>query len=49
MRPLGRTEIIINAHPTSLAFYLVNEYRQGEWGEAGPLPAILIRVGKRLP
>jgi hypothetical protein len=29
MRPLGRTEIIINAHPTSLAF---NEYRQGEWG-----------------
>jgi hypothetical protein len=46
MRPLGRTEIIISAHPTSLAF---NEYRQGEWGEAGPLPAILIRVGKRLP
>jgi hypothetical protein len=45
MRPLGRTEIIINAHPTSLA---CNEYRQGEWGKAGP-PAILIRVGKRLP
>jgi GNAT superfamily N-acetyltransferase len=48
-RRLGRTEIIINAHPTSLAFYLANGYRQGEWRDVGPLPATLIRVGKRLP
>jgi len=48
-RRLGKTEIIINAHPTSLTFYLANGYRQGEWGNAGPLPATLIRVGKRLP
>src|SRR5437764_14774490 len=48
-RLLGRPEIIINAHPTSLAFYLANGYRQGEWRNAGPLPASLIRVGKRLP
>src|SRR5215470_5204586 len=48
-RLLGRTQIIINAHPTSLAFYLANGYRQGEWDDAGPLPATLIRVGKRLP
>lgn len=48
-RRLGKTEIIINAPPTSLAFYLANGYRQGEWGDAGPLPATLIRVGKRLP
>ena len=31
-RRLGKTKIIINAHPTSLAFYLANGYRQGEWG-----------------
>ena len=48
-RRLGKTEIIINAHPTSLAFYLANGYRQGEWGDAGLLPVTLIRVGKRLP
>jgi GNAT superfamily N-acetyltransferase len=48
-RRLGATEIIINSHPASLAFYLANGYRQGDWGDAGPLPASLIRVGKRLP
>jgi len=46
---LGRTEIVINAHPTSLGFYLTNGYREGEWSDVRPLPATLIRVGKRLP
>jgi N-acetylglutamate synthase-like GNAT family acetyltransferase len=46
---LGRTEIVINAHPTSLGFYLANGYREGEWSDVRPLPASLIRVGKRLP
>jgi GNAT superfamily N-acetyltransferase len=45
----GRTEIVINAHPTSLTFYLANGYREGEWRDAAPVPATLIRVGKRLP
>jgi GNAT superfamily N-acetyltransferase len=45
---LGRTEIVINAHPTSLGFYLANGYREGEWSDVRPLPASLIRVGKRL-
>lgn len=31
-RRLGKTEITINAHPTSPAFYLANGCRQGEWG-----------------
>jgi len=44
-----RTEIVINAHPTSLGFYLANGYREGEWSDVRPLPASLIRVGKRLP
>ena len=35
-------------HPTSLTFYLANGYREGEWRDAGPVPATLIRVGKRL-
>jgi len=48
-RALGRTEIIINAHPTSLTFYLANGYVEGDWRDAGPVPAGLIRVGKRLP
>jgi predicted N-acetyltransferase YhbS len=26
-RLLGKTEIVINAHPTSLAFYLADGYR----------------------
>ena len=47
-RGLGRTEIVINAHPTSLSFYLANGYREGEWRDAKPVPANLIRVGKRL-
>jgi len=47
-RGLGRTEIVINAHPTSLSFYLASGYREGEWRDAGPVPANLIRVGKRL-
>jgi GNAT superfamily N-acetyltransferase len=48
-RAFGRTEIVINAHPTSLPFYLANGYREGEWRDAAPVPASLIRVGKRLP
>jgi hypothetical protein len=36
------------AHPTSLAFYLANGYREGEWRDKGPVPATLIRVGKRV-
>jgi GNAT superfamily N-acetyltransferase len=47
-RAFGKTEIVINAHPTSLTFYLANGYRQGEWRNATPVPATLIRVGKRL-
>jgi GNAT superfamily N-acetyltransferase len=48
-RALGRTEIIINAHQSSLAFYLANGYRKGEWDDGAPLRPTLIRVGKRLP
>ena len=48
-RAFSRTEIVINAHPTSLPFYLANGYREGEWGDAASVPATLIRVGKRLP
>lgn len=48
VRASGRTEVVINAHPTSLTFYLANGYREGEWRDAGPVPATLIRVGKRL-
>jgi GNAT superfamily N-acetyltransferase len=48
-RALGRAAIVINAHPTSLAFYLVNGYREGPGRDQGPVPATLIRVGKRLP
>src|SRR4029077_12781362 len=44
----GRTIVVINAHPTSLTFYLANGYRIGDWQDAGPVPATLIRVGKRL-
>ena len=47
-RDLGRTAVVINAHPTSLTFYLANGYREGEWRDAGPVPATLIRVGKQL-
>jgi Acetyltransferase (GNAT) domain len=46
---LGRSQVIINAHPTSLAFYLANGYREGAWRDKGPVPATLIRVGKNLP
>jgi len=45
----GKTEIVINAHPSSLAFYVANGYREGEWDDAGPPRPGLIRVGKRLP
>jgi GNAT superfamily N-acetyltransferase len=47
-RALGKTEIVVNAHPSSLAFYLANGYREGEL-DAGPPRPGLIRVGKRLP
>ena len=47
-RAFGRTEVVINAHPTSLTFYLANGYRKGAWRDKGPVPAMLIRVGKRL-
>jgi GNAT superfamily N-acetyltransferase len=48
-RTFGKTEIVINAHPSALAFYLANGYREGDWGDLGPLRPTLIRVGKRLP
>jgi GNAT superfamily N-acetyltransferase len=48
-RVLGKTEIVINAHPTSLDFYLANGYREGEWADPGLVPSGLVRVGKRLP
>ena len=38
-RAFGRTEVVINAHPTSLTFYLANGYCEGEWRDAGPVPA----------
>ncbi len=44
----GRSEIVINAHPTSLTFYLANGYAEGDWRDAGPVHPALIRVGKRL-
>jgi GNAT superfamily N-acetyltransferase len=47
-RAFGRTEVVINAHPTSLTFYLANGYREGAWRDKGPVPATLIRVGKKL-
>jgi N-acetylglutamate synthase-like GNAT family acetyltransferase len=48
-RAFGKTEIVINAHPSSLAFYLANGYREGEWDDAGSPRPDLIRVGKCLP
>jgi GNAT superfamily N-acetyltransferase len=39
-RSLGRTEVVINAHPTSLTFYLANGYREGEWRDSKPVPAV---------
>jgi GNAT superfamily N-acetyltransferase len=48
-RAFGRTEVVINAHPTSLIFYLANGYCEGAWRDKGPVPATLVRVGKRLP
>jgi GNAT superfamily N-acetyltransferase len=48
VRDLGRTEVVINAHPTSLAFYLANGYAEGAWRDKGPVPVPCIRVGKRL-
>jgi N-acetylglutamate synthase-like GNAT family acetyltransferase len=45
---LGRADVVINAHPTSLTFYLANGYAEGDWRDAGPVPAGLVRVGKRL-
>jgi len=48
-RARGKAEIVINAHPSSLDFYLANGYRGGEWADRGPIPSGLVRVGKRLP
>jgi GNAT superfamily N-acetyltransferase len=48
-RAFGRTEVVINAHPTSLTFYLASGYCEGAWRDKGPVPATLVRVGKRLP
>ena len=44
----GRTDVVINAHPTSLTFYLANGYAPGDWADKGPAHPDLIRVGKRL-
>ena len=47
--PVGfGTDVVINAHQTSLKFYLANGYAEGEWRDAGPVHPGLIRVGKRL-
>jgi GNAT superfamily N-acetyltransferase len=48
VRDFGRTKVVINAHPTSLAFYLANGYSGGNWRDIGPVPAGLVRVGKKL-
>jgi GNAT superfamily N-acetyltransferase len=45
---LGRTEVVINAHPMSLTFYLANGYAEGDWRDAAPVHPNLIRVGKRI-
>ena len=44
----GRSEVVINAHPTSLTFYLAHGYAEGDWQDAGPVHPDLIRVGKRV-
>jgi GNAT superfamily N-acetyltransferase len=44
----GRSVVVINAHPTSVSFYLANGYAPGEWRDAGPPHPDLIRVGKVL-
>src|SRR5216684_8548281 len=35
-RAFGRTEVVINAHPASLTFYLANGYCEGAWRDKGP-------------
>jgi hypothetical protein len=45
---LGRRQVVINAHPTSLKFYLANGYAAGDWKDSGPVHPDLIRVGKEL-
>ena len=45
---LGRRQVVINAHPTSLRFYLANGYARGDWKDLGPVHPALIRVGKEL-
>ena len=45
---LGRRQVVINAHPTSLQFYLANGYAYGDWKDTGPVHPDLIRVGKEL-
>ena len=47
-RACGRSDVMINAHPTSLKFYLANGYARGDWADKGPVHPDLIRVGKRL-
>jgi GNAT superfamily N-acetyltransferase len=44
----GRCEVVINAHPTSLQFYLRNGYVRGAWRDTGPVHPDLIRVGKTI-
>jgi GNAT superfamily N-acetyltransferase len=48
-RDFGRSIVVINAHPTSVSFYLANGYMPGDWRDAGPAHPDLIRVGKVLP
>jgi len=47
-RDFGRSIVVINAHPTSVSFYLANGYEPGDWRDAGPVHPGLIRVGKVL-
>lgn len=48
-RTYGRTEIVINAHPSALAFYLAIGYATGPWPDERPLNPALVRVAKSLP
>jgi GNAT superfamily N-acetyltransferase len=47
-RDFGRSIVVINAHPTSVSFYVANGYMPGDWQDAGPPHPDLIRVGKVL-
>jgi GNAT superfamily N-acetyltransferase len=39
VRGLGRSEVVVNAARSALAFYLANGYGEGDWRDQGPAPA----------